>query len=51
MVQKLGISEKVIKVEKSSGKYDILTVEDKRIYLIGNKKIIILEMNSLKRDL
>ena len=37
MVKKLGRTKKVIKVGKISKKYDILTVEEKRIYVIGNK--------------
>ena len=37
MVQKLGRTKKVIKVGKISGKYDILTVEEKWIALIGKR--------------
>ena len=38
MVPKLGKTKKVIKVEKISGKDDILPVEDKRVALLGNNK-------------
>ena len=48
MVQKLGITKKVIKVGKISGKSDILTVEDKRIALIINKTKISLGMTPIQ---
>ena len=38
MVQKLVGTKKVIKVEKISEKYDISTLEEKQISLIGKKK-------------
>ena len=44
VVQKLGRTKKVIKVGKISGKYDILTVEEKWITLIWNRKKRSLEM-------
>ena len=37
MVQKIGKTKRVIKFGKIGGKYDILTVEVKRIDLIGYK--------------
>ena len=48
MVKKLGITKKVIKVGKISGKSDILTVEDKRISLIVNKTKISLGMTPIQ---
>ena len=48
MVQKLGITKKVIKVGKISGKSDILTVEDKRIALIVKNKKISLGMTPIQ---
>ena len=44
MVQKLGRTKNMIKVGKISEKYDISTVEEKIISLIGNKMRRILEM-------
>ena len=44
-----GNNKKIIKVEKISGKYDILTVEEKRVALIVNNAKISLEINPQKR--
>ena len=41
----------MIKVEKISGKYDILTVEENIIFFIGNNTKGILEMNPGHREL
>ena len=41
----------MIKVRKFSDKYDIFIVEEKRIFLIGNKAKISLEMNPRRREL
>ena len=41
----------MIKDGKISGKYEILTVEEKRVSLIGNKTKISLEMNPWKIEL
>ena len=49
MVQKFGNSQKVVKVGKISFKYDILTVEEKQIALIGKKTKMSLEVNSRKQ--
>ena len=38
--KKLGRTKKVINVGKISGKYDVLTVEEKRVSLILNKTTI-----------
>ena len=37
VIQKLGRTKKSIKVGEISGEYDILTVRDKLVTLIGNK--------------
>ena len=50
-VKTIGRPRKVINVGKSSGKYDILTVEEKRISLIGNNTKINLGMNPREREL
>ena len=50
MVQNLGRTKKVIKVGKVSGKYEILTVEENQISLIGNNTKRILEMNPKEID-
>ena len=50
MVQKLGITKKIIKVGEISVKYDILTVEEKRIVFIGNKKNNPWNDSKTKRD-
>ena len=42
--------QKMIKVGKISDKDDILTVTEKRISLIGNKKTISLGMNARKKE-
>ena len=47
----MGRNQKVIKVVKISGKYDILTVEEKEVVLIEDTKKIILEMTPRKREL
>ena len=44
-----GNNKKIIKVEKISGKYDILTVEEKRVTLIGNNKKRSIEITPWKR--
>ena len=44
----MGRTKKIIKVGKISGKDDILTVEEKRISLIGHKKKISLEITPEK---
>ena len=44
-LKKLERTKKVIMVGKISEIYDILTVEEKRIYFIGNKTKRIIEMN------
>ena len=49
--KRLGRTKKLIKLGKISGKYGILTVEEKLISLIGNKTKIILEMNPSQREL
>ena len=49
--KKLGRTKKVIKVGKIGDKYDIFTVEEKRIVLIGNRTKRILEMTSRQREL
>ena len=41
----------MIKVGKVFSKYDILTVEEKRVALVGNKTNISLETNPWKREL
>ena len=45
VVKKIRGNKKVIKVVKPSGEYDILTVEEKSISLIGNRTKIIPGMN------
>ena len=47
----MGRTEKVINVGKISDKDEILKVEDKQLYLIGNKTKGSLEMNPWKREL
>ena len=47
----MGRNRKVIKVGEISGKYDILTVEEKQIYLIGNNMKRRLEMTLKQRDI
>ena len=44
-LKKLERTKKVIMVGKISEIYDILTVEEKRIYFIGNKTKRIIETN------
>ena len=44
MVQKIGLTKKVIKVGKIIGKYDILTGEEKWAAIIGNNKKTSLKM-------
>ena len=51
MIQKLGRTKKVIKVGKIRENYDVLTAEEKRIYLIGDKTKISLVMMTSKREL
>ena len=51
MVQNIGKNQKMIKVGKISEKYDILTVEEKLIPLIGNKTKRSLEMTPGKIEL
>ena len=51
MVKKFGRTKKVIKVGKISEKDEMLTVEEKRISLIGNKTKRILEMTPEQREL
>ena len=51
MVQNFGNIQKVVKVGKISFKYDILTVEEKLISLIGNKTKRSLETNPWQIEL
>ena len=51
MDQQLGRTKEVIKVGKTSEKDDIITVEEKRIRIIGNKTKRSLEMNPRQREL
>ena len=48
--KKLGMTKKVIKIGKIIEKDDISTVEEKRIFLIGNNMKIILEMTPDQRE-
>ena len=50
MVQNIGRNQKMIKVGKTSEKYDILTVEEKLISVIGNKTKRSLEMTPGQRE-
>ena len=44
-------NQKVIKIGEICNKYDILTLQEKRVALIGNKTNIILEMAPQKIEL
>ena len=51
MVQKIGITERVLKVGKMSAKNDILTVQYKQRAHIGNKKKRSLEITTQEIEL
>ena len=51
MVQKMGVTKKLIKFEKMSGKYDILTVEENRISIIVKKTKLSLAINLKQREI
>ena len=51
LILKLARTNKIIKAGKISGKYDIITVQDKEPSNRGNKTKKILEMNRWEREI